>query len=150
MKALLITVIGIIGFTSAAKADRVIQPGERVYANGEYVTCSDNGGSPSPWPTEPPPRPTRRVRVQVDINRSCLNEIPRTDGKDVSRRAARCDTNNPERRALRGDCTLVDSQVDHALAAEIIARANTVIYNDQKDTVRNAASNKTYSCVIEI
>ncbi len=147
MKALLFTVIGVITITSTAMADRTIAPGERVYADREYVSCEE-GRSPSPWPEPPPPRRTRKVKVEVAANRSCLNAIPRTDGKATAKAANKCDDNNPERRALSGDCTLIDSQVDHSLAEDIISRSTTVIYDGQKDDVRDATAHKTYLCEI--
>ncbi|MEK7358621.1 MAG: hypothetical protein AAB250_19400 [Bdellovibrionota bacterium] len=149
MKLLMLTVLSLTCLTSTALADKVILPGERVYASGEYVSCEDS--RPDPWPTpSPTPRPTRRIRVSVATNRSCLNAIPVTDGKDIAKRASRCDSNNPERRALQGDCSIIDLQVDHALAESVIGKANTIIYEHQKDTVRDAASDKQYSCVITL
>lgn len=150
MKTLIAVLAGLLSFASVAKADRVIYPGDAaVYVTGEYVSCQESHPNPFPTPS-PTPRPTRTIRVTVAINRSCLNDIPQTDGKDIARRASRCDDNNPERRALNGNCTLVDSQVDHGLAEAVIARANTIIYDYQKDAVRTAASDKRYLCTIEL
>jgi hypothetical protein len=150
MKKLIATALGFVCLSSTAMADKVLVPGERTYASGEYVSCEESR-SPNPWPTPAPtPRPTRRIRVAVAANRSCLEAIPTTDGKDIAKRAARCDSNNPERRALQGDCTIIDNNVDHALAQAVIARANTIIYDHQKDTVRDAAADKTYACVITL
>lgn len=139
-------ILSLLTVSSFAFAERILMPGERAYVAGDYVSCQGYGPNPVPNPI---PRPTRRIQVSVRMNRSCLDAIPRTDGKDIARHAKRCDDNNLERRALRGSCALRDNLIDHALASDIIARATTVIYEDQKNVVRDAASDKIYLCEVE-
>jgi len=111
----------------------------KVYVSSDYVRCGDS---------EPFPPPTHTYYVTVRPNRSCLINIPNTDGKDLANRAARCDRNNPERNALRGsDCTLLSQQVRHRLAQRVLAKQTSVVYSYQQRTIRNAASVKEYECV---
>lgn len=149
MKKILLSFL-IVGFAMPALAERMIQPGERIYVSGDYVSCQSSGSDLPDVPSQPLPPPQTTIYVTVGINYSCLNEIPRTDGKDTARRAAACDSNNRERRHLRGSCTEIESQTDHGLAENIIARSTTVIHSFQKDIVRDAASRKTFSCLVTL
>lgn len=130
---------------SSAMADTVIRVGDRVYVSSDYVTCV-GGSSPQP-PPPPQPPPKTRIQVRVGINYSCMYNIPTTDGRSVANAAYRCEMNNPERNNLSGkDCREIQANVDHRLADQVIAKANTIIHEDQKDTVRSAATERYYLC----
>lgn len=144
MKSMLIALMMMVG-TSQAMATVVLGPGETRYVSGDYVTCDPSFRPPPPAAPLPPPKQVYYVNINPNV--SCLLSIPVTDGRDVSRRAASCDYNNIERRELqRADCSLISTRVDHQLADEVIRKANTVIHEHQKDTVRDASSYKQYRC----
>jgi hypothetical protein len=127
-----------------ASAEVVIRPGERVYVSGDYVSCSTSGGS---QPAPPPPK--QRERITVGVNYRCLQNIQPTDGRSIASAAYRCEDNNPEKRYISGrTCETLHERTDYRLADEVINKANTVIHEHQKNTVRSAATERTYLCEI--
>ena len=144
--------LGTIVTQSALAASVILAPGETQYiSSGNYVTCgtSGNGGggsTPLPQPTPPPVVYVEEVRIHPD--EGCLNSITPRDGKAIMKAAAACDDGNRERRimSLYDRCSLKATREIPGLGDSVIAKANTVIYDGQKERVRLAASLQVYSC----
>jgi hypothetical protein len=84
--------------------------------------------------------------VDVRPDFYCLRAIPNTDGKSLAREAHRCDENNPDRRAVYGQCTIVSQRVDYRMAEDILRKSTTSMHDDQRETVRQACSFIQYDC----
>lgn len=152
MKLIPIASLSLLTLVSlSARADYLnLAPGTSQWVGNTYVTCvaQQLDPIPAPPPVAPAPPPTHIERIVVRANLACLQGIQPTDGKALMKAANRCADGNPAARVIDGSCSRNRALDTHAdLAEDVIRRATTVIYEDQKNAIRDDATDWMYSCV---
>ena len=142
----LLSLIVVLGAGQAFATVNLL-PGETRYVTNDYVTCGGQvGPGPAPQPLPPPPPPT--TEVPVSINYPCLEAIAPTDGRSITNAAAACASSAARRQTARlRNCVFVTSySTDYRLADSIINKSTSIIYERQKESVRESSSVRVFRC----